>query len=198
MKWSLIACAIVISPLARAQTVADSVADFSGTQGYRNWQYGYYDAPLKPSGFKPLPLFDGATWSRGNSYWTSLNNVGGHPNGTTTSTGRQPIENWAVRRWSAPAAGRYRIDVHAWKRNVGGGNGIVARLVVGDSEVWNAPLAFNDSNGVRHSMDRCLESGETIDLIIDPRNSNDLYDGSNYTALITIAPPLPGRLHVRW
>jgi len=191
MTRSLIVSVALIAPVASAQTVADSVADFSGTQGYRNWQYGYYDGPFNPSGFKLLPLFDGARWWRGTSYWTYLNNRSGHPNGDLTSGGRQPVENWAVRRWTAPFDAKLRLTGHARKYNVGGGNGIVVRIFVANQEVWNATLAYNDSAGKPFSIDRCVDAGQTIDFIIDPRNSNDQYDGSDFTAVVSIAPLCP-------
>ena len=37
-------------------TLADSVADFSNTQGYRGWQYGYVDTATGP-GFAPFSIF---------------------------------------------------------------------------------------------------------------------------------------------
>ncbi|MFO0859868.1 MAG: hypothetical protein U0570_04865 [Phycisphaerales bacterium] len=187
MRRSVIACAIVISPLARAQTVADSVADFSGTQGYRNWQYGYYESPLTPSGFRQMTIFNDSYWKRSNSDWSYLDSQGGHGNGVVTGG----FEIWAVRRWTSPISARVRISVHAWKWNTNCGNGIVARLFVGDQQLWSAPMNYNDTVGVVHSVDRCVVPGETVDFAIDPRNSNDMCDGSNYTALISIAPPCP-------
>lgn len=189
MKKCACALAFVFASLAAAQPIADSVVEFSGTQGYRNWQYGYYDGPFNPTGFKLLPLFDGARWWRGTSYWTYLSNRSGHTNGVVTSGGRQAVENWAVRRWTAPFDARLRLTGHARKYNVGGGNGIVARIFVANQEVWNATLAYNDSVGKAFSIDRCVAAGQTIDFIIDPRNSNDQYDGSDFTAIISVAPP---------
>ena len=38
--------------------IANSVDDFSGTQGLNNWYYGYYSGKLKPSTFKQFPMYD--------------------------------------------------------------------------------------------------------------------------------------------
>ncbi len=41
--------------------VADSAAEFSGTQGQNGWNYGYYDgdsaSPFTPTDFEEFPLF---------------------------------------------------------------------------------------------------------------------------------------------
>src|SRR4029078_13463248 len=53
--------------------LADSEIDFSGTQGLKNWYYGYYDGVFTSTGFNIMTVFDGTTWYENESlYWTQI------------------------------------------------------------------------------------------------------------------------------
>ena len=114
---------------AEATIIADSVSEFSGTQGANGWYYGYYDGSLAPSTFKLMPTYDpnsvGSTergggglfppgmWSvqwDASGYWTCLETKGGIPNGTDGNWGRQQNEQWAVRRWVSDVSGPITIS----------------------------------------------------------------------------------------
>src|ERR1051326_5556238 len=82
-------------------TLADSVAEFSGTQGSNNWFYGYWDKTSDSDGiydptndFVPFPRSTGITlsstnfwngtkwdWPAGNPPWTELTSTGGQGSG---------------------------------------------------------------------------------------------------------------------
>ena len=82
-----------------AGVIADSVTDFSGVQGQNEWFYGFYQGTFASPGFQQMSAFDSGNWYVNNGVvWTSLEDVGGHPNGFTTSGGRTSVDQWAVRR----------------------------------------------------------------------------------------------------
>lgn len=81
--------------------LADSVSDFSGIQGYRNWYYGYYDGPFDGSEFHLMTQYfpdwgtgfwgvDTASHRTGLAYGTRLNRRMGQTDsaGSQLSSGR--------------------------------------------------------------------------------------------------------------
>ena len=108
------------APSARVQGVAyesllaNSAADFSGTQGANNWYYGYF-----PSGnltaFTQLPTYNAAMlrWQHTTfgPPWTLVGSGSSfHPNGANNGT-----EEWATRRWMSPISGAVTISGHVNK-----------------------------------------------------------------------------------
>jgi hypothetical protein len=93
--------------------LADSVADFSGTQGRSNWFYGYWDQGADPdrtyadSEFVAFPtnFWTGTAWDwfSGDPPFTRLTSTGGQPTGENG----QPAwpTHWAVRRYVNPHPG---------------------------------------------------------------------------------------------
>lgn len=183
--------AFLAAPLCRAQTIADSLADFSGTQGYRNWYYGYSKysgGTLGP--FQQMTLFDGAVWHRaeggGTSYWTSIWKDGQHPNAAVSTGGRLGEENWVIRRWVAPPGflGFVHISGYVQKQSLAGGDGSVFHLIVNSGNYGNIFLASNDATAHPFALDICLGAGDRVDFIVDP-NINDQYDSTTVVATIT-------------
>lgn len=188
MRLSLIAATpiLVLGSQASAQLLADSVADFSGTQGYKNWQYGYYSGSLTPASFKQMTAFYEFAWHRaeggGNAYWTQLWDNGGHPNGPVS--GRTLETNFAVRRWTVPAnySGKVRLYGNVWKENIGGGDGTICRIFINSQEVFTQPLAFNVTY-FTYATFQCIRPFDTIDLAIDP-GANDYFDSTRFDVQI--------------
>ena len=109
-----------------AVVVADSVADFSATQGANNWSYGYWnktadvDGIYSASEFVPFPRGTGNTlsatnfwdgtkwdWAAGNPPWTEITSTGGHPSG---NNGDSLLTNyWTIRRWVSETNGPLAI-----------------------------------------------------------------------------------------
>lgn len=170
--------------------VAASVPEFSGEQGQNNWYYGYV-APATGPDFIPMPQFAGDWFVDRTRYWTVINTAGGHPNGMIG--GKTPIEHWAVRRWVSEVSGNITIYISLAKADTGGGNGIEGRVVIGGTTVFSKVIAFNDSLGIDTAISANVKLGSTVDFVIDPLDSNDLYDETRFTAIITTesAPPPP-------
>jgi len=173
-------------PVARAQLLADSIADFSGTQGSKNWQYGYYSGSLTPASFQQMTAFYANAWHRaeggGNAYWTQLWDNGGHPNGPITE--RTHETNFAVRRWTVPAnySGKVRLYGNVWKQNTGGGDGVICRIFINSQEVYTEPLAFN-TTFFSYATFQCIHPFDTIDFAIDP-GANDYFDSTRFDVQI--------------
>src|SRR5580765_4931448 len=74
MRTTLITLLLILAgSIARAQTIADSVANFSGTQGSNGWYYGYYDVTgdvvpgYNPTNdFRQFTIWDGTAWHETN------------------------------------------------------------------------------------------------------------------------------------
>ena len=169
-----------ITGSVKAELLADSVSDFSGTQGANSWYYGYYAGALTPATFTLFPTFDpNFATNEGNSYdggpggwylqwgpggyWTSLWPNGGHPNGTDGNQGRAPVEQWAVRRWVSDVSGE--ITISGLMASLNGSPMMVSVLVDGDL-VFSQQIPSSET-----SYNFCSRSrGEK--LILEDRNGS--------------------------
>jgi choice-of-anchor A domain-containing protein/RHS repeat-associated protein len=174
--------------------LADSVADFSGTQGNNGWYYGYYPGPFTSSAFIPFqqfvpnadPLVGSIWFEQQGTYWTGLWAAGGHPEGTITSGGRTPVEQWAVRRWVSPVSGSLTLSGTLAKLNTSSAsNGIVGHIFLDGQEIWSQYIQGTDGTGVNYSLPVNVNTGDIIDFAIDPYQANDLADGTTFTARIS-------------
>jgi hypothetical protein len=119
------------------------------------------------------------------TYWTRLNAVGGHPNGTTASGGRLPIEQWAVRRWVSDVTADVHLAGTLAKINTRQfSNGVQGHIFVNRAEVWSQYISGQDAQGVDYDVAISVQPGDVIDFALDPFDSNDIQDGSRFTAVI--------------
>lgn len=176
-------------PTASADTiVADAATEFSGVQGQDSWYYGYFNGPFTSSDFQEMTEFTGDYWFVNQGlYWTRIGQLDAHPNGTTTSGGRLPVEHWSVRRYVSEVSGRLRISGLIGDGNVSQGNGVIARIFVDGIQV-HTTLLDDGAADVHYSLDVNALVGSTIDFIVDPRSSNDIRDTTRFTATITTVP----------
>src|SRR3954463_3355552 len=118
--------------------IADSVAEFSGTQGVSNWFYGYWNKGTDSDGiyadgdFVPFPnaagpfgpgnFWDGAAWSwfNGNPPFTQLTALGGSPSANNGTPGVP--DHAAVRRYVSEVNGPVTISGTLAHTNTSGGN----------------------------------------------------------------------------
>lgn len=188
---------------AKAVIIANSVNEFSGTQGQDNWYYGYYDgdgpAPYTNADFELLPQYgpggDGLPeWYTNIWYiarrvnWTALWNEGGHPHGLNHNWDPYvPVEHWVVRRWVSEVAGPITIAGTLNKSDDRYGDGTTGYMLVDGVVVWSQYIAYNDSVGVSYSMNEDVNIGSLVDFAIAP-NGNDWCDSTRFTAVITPEP----------
>lgn len=171
--------------------IADSVAEFSGTQGQDNWHYGYYATPNDPSSFIEMTLFDatgsvahGAHWEESVSQppWALLWANGGHPGGFPEGD-----EHWAVRRYVSEVAGNVTISGSLADLESGGVDGVVGRIFVNNSEVHSQAVAPN-ATGLTYSFLTNLTVGDFVDFAIDPV-AHIQTDTTQFTGVVSVPEP---------
>lgn len=190
----------LITNASDAAIIADSVQEFSGIQGQDNWTYGYYSDTFNPSGFQEMGIFNPVSapdvWvvdfdEPSPIYWTLLNSIGGHPNGTSTPAQRDRVEHWAVRRWTSEVNGLITMSGNIADLDPGGGagsNGVAGRIFVGDAEIFSVTINNGDSVGFDYTAIVNVTIGTTIDFVIDPLFSNDSFDSTRFTAQVEVVP----------
>jgi hypothetical protein len=190
------------------KTLANSVSEFSGTQGSNNWYYGYYnktadaDGVYQTTNFALFPRNPGAwsatnywtgtiwNWFAGDPPWTEISDTGGHPNGINTG-----VQHWAIRRWVAERDGTMIVHFRLAKSNVNGGNGVTGRIFHNGVEKFSRTIAFNDAGTLTNDVIvTAVFVGDFIDIALDPTgtdgNPDDGADGSIFTAVIDQEPGL--------
>lgn len=173
------------------EIIADSVRDFSGSQGASGWSYGYWDRGSDRDGvydqsndFRRLEHFGadpinglsehtefdtGELWYlEDGRYYTSLWAEGGHPHGTMDLGTYTKAEHWVVRRWVSNVSGRVEVQGHAgkvmpWGENWAGD--VQFRILVGGSSVYEG--LFGDG-GESYSVSATVKRGSPVDFLIGP------------------------------
>lgn len=173
-----------------AASLADSVADFSLTQGSNNWYYGYYPADnLTASGFTLLDSTAGDFWHHSATWWPSWTSIFAdvvHPNGVNS-----PDElEWVVRRWVSP--GDFNISISGLLAKFDtGGNGVVGSILVDGHYVFSRCLGPSDLVGDNYFVSTSVAAGSTVDFVVRPQTT-DYYDSTLFTALISTSEiPVP-------
>lgn len=175
-----------------ASAVADSVADFSATQGTNGWLYGYYASPPSTGSFQLMTNFDSVAqvwWVDSNAYWTSINKTGGHPNGTTTSGGKTPVLQWNVRRWVSSVNGHVTISgcAHDSDAVAGGSDGVDFYIRVDGVTVWSGFVWPGDAIGLTYTVGANVTQGSHIDFVQSPAaQGNDWADSATFTGTIDL------------
>jgi hypothetical protein len=168
--------------------IADSVSDFSCTQGQHNWQYGYYDGPFTSSNFKEMTsCLPNDTWYGGEAwwvdpalYWTSIRAAVSFPNGPT-SCGRQNVEHWAVRRWVSEVTGT--VTIRGTVANVLSGSDFTGLILVDGEEKLRQPVASTEEMPYTLN-DVSVSVGSVVDFAIIP-GASDCNDHARFTATIS-------------
>lgn len=167
--------------------LADSYNEFSDVQGKTGWQYGYAlpasAGPTSPIWFHPFPTYSVDRWVVDeNLFWTFLGRDTMHPNGTVTSGGKEAVEQWPVLRWTAPAAGTMKIVVSIKDLNANGGNGVIFHVYHQGAEVTAETLANGGESNFELNVD--VAADDHLDFALDPNESDDLSDVTQYRVLI--------------
>jgi hypothetical protein len=178
-----------------ARILADSVADFSLTQGDYGWFYGSDSGDV--ADFEPLARTSVITtfvppskdlwdcWASEATHWTQIFRLGAHPNGTDTSPPSVAVLERAVRRWVSDYSGDVIIRGEAAKLDLIGSNGVVALVYVDGVELRSITLAGDDSAGVAYEVPATLQVGSKVDFVLDPRDGDDHHDLSRFTGVVS-------------
>ncbi len=168
------------------EMVANSILDFSDIQGQNNWYYGYYTYPFDTNSFHLMQDYsevDKAWYVKKGRYWTNLTSDCGHPNGKITGGNREPVEQWAVRRWISSVDGKILIFGLVKKNGITAGDGTDCLILVDGKEVWNYTLDYDDYRGYNYVLTLDVTIGAKIDFVIAPKD-NDYYDSTYFSAII--------------
>lgn len=182
--------------MAQADVVADSVADFSGVQGFNGWHYGMYnvtadlDHSYVQTDFVPLvsAAWTGVVWEGPGTMppWISFNAWAAHPDGTN-----RPEEHEAIRRWVSTVAGDVVITgkLAKWDTRYGEGssNGTRGKLIFDGSTLIDHTLAWDDNVGISYEIPLHVSIGSVIDLVVGA-NGVDYFDGTEFTMTVTQVP----------
>jgi hypothetical protein len=185
----------------RTARIADSQAEFSCTQGRDNWYYGYYDGPFASTAFRLMTrcLADRdyglgvAWWVDPARFWTSIRAAVSYPNGPE-SCGRQPVEQWAVRRWLSEVAGTVTVSGTV-RTLLDKYDGYVAHIFVDGKSAWSAtvPPGSPTSPVIPFQHTVAVERGTVIDFAVQPRWS-DCNDHAEFLIFVDSDAPLrPGQ-----
>ncbi len=192
---------LALSPSLKAQVIADSIADWAGTnaQGANGWTYGYYNYTDDGNNTYSTGEFEAFTaghW-RGDAWrlvpsnapWTFLAEEGAHPNGTNSSPND---EHWAIRRWESDHTGQVAIIYRLRKTNTNGA-GTSVHLFHNGNELGKISVGGGDAVGFEEVAIVNIEDGDLIDLAITPEgpsgNRSDGSDGSAFSMTITTEIP---------
>lgn len=174
--------------------LADSVADFSLTQGERGWSYGYDSGSLDSfallnrksviTTYVPASNDVWDCWANTTAHWTQIFQFGAHPNGTETSSPSNSILQRAVRRWTSTFAGDVTIAGEIAKIDLEASNGVDAFVYVDGVQLYTTFIAGNDGGGRSYKVVAALHVGSTVDFVLDPHEGADHHDLSRFTGIV--------------
>lgn len=152
---------IAVIPASQTDVYSAS-SGFSQTQGLNNWSY------LDSSG--ATMTFDTASnWWRGSEQYALLFGSGGHPGMNVD----------AIRRWTAPRAGTTHITGSASDGDAGGGDGVVVSIRKGPQTLWSQSIV-NGGASVSYDVTTTVQSGNTIDFVINKGTGDNSYDSTSF------------------
>ncbi len=131
-----------------------------------DWSYGYGkfdEATVKVLNFQQLPHFTGTAWQGGPSWpdsklgWVQLTATGGHPGNDR--------EHAAIRRWTAPHDGEFKIETKL-VHEPAPGDGIRTFIVSSKQGLLGSKTIHQSTADVGvHSI--TVSKSETIDFVVD-------------------------------
>jgi RHS repeat-associated protein len=159
--------ATLINSSGTAETFNAS-ADFSNTQGYKNWYYVDEN--------NTLMNYDGT-----NNVWVGTEGpyqwiwpAGGHPGSNHD----------VVRQWRASQAGNIRITGNVSDGDPGGGDGVVIKIKKGTQILWQQTIVNGNTTGLSYDLTTSVVAGDQISFSIN-KNSDSLWDSTNFNPSIS-------------
>lgn len=158
-----------------------AASQFSGTQSSNNWSYQYNN---------------GTTWTNLGYYDTAakvwqLSSTTNVPQVSQFEQHPGTCANCAVARaWTAPTTGTISIRGRVLKSNLGGGDGIIARVTKNGTRIWpttsDQSIAYNDIVGAELTLDNVsVTAGDIIRFEVTNGSSNDnTYDMTSWAPVV--------------
>jgi len=154
--------------------------------GAETWTYGWGSLATNKQAvrkFHLLPHFNGDAWQGGEKWpdsvlgWAQLTAMGGHAG--------NDLDHAVIRRWTAPAAGTYRVTgelSHEHKQ----GDGIRAYVIQGQAGLLKDWAVHNRKQETGIAEVR-LEKGEALDFVVD-FGGGLAYDDFKWAPVIEVLP----------
>ena len=187
-----------------AAVIANSVADFSDTQGKGNWSYGEWYNPATGATiddynyklYQDLPYYNPNTTWKFSAWMRSAEGAGWYPFISSEQTQPRianewigPTNGWSVRRWTSNYTGTVNISGLVWRLDGTGGNGMhiiimknAATSTTNDT-LYNVFYASDDNTEHSYSITVPVAVNDKIDFIVEPIGDHN-YDRIKYTAVI--------------
>ncbi|MFD2331645.1 hypothetical protein ACFSR7_20515 [Cohnella sp. GCM10020058] len=149
-----------------------SAKDFNGTQGGNGWSYQSFNG----SSWSNLAYYDSA-----NKSWQPSSSVK-IPQVTPFNVAPDSCSGCKIARvWTAPSTGVVSIRGRVLKADLGGGDGVTARITNNGTRIWPASgdqsIAWNDDFGAESNLDNVsVSAGDVIRFEVNQNtnNANDL------------------------
>lgn len=205
--YYLVGAINTVREIGRDVIVADSVSNFTSTQGTANgtWYYGetYIETgvPYNPNTTNTLSPLIYRNTNFGSDYKSPNNDArldvnGGHPAVRGGYAITYPI--WAVRRWHSNAAGPARITGNIVRASpYGDGTGI--KMFVDGTEVYSTTLGGAGTGAtVNFDFTAPIQVGSKVDVAITPGPGLDIdFDYVDFRLLISV-PLQPPPTFAAW
>jgi len=148
--------------------VADSLEEYSKTQGGNGWSYGFYDGsgqkPYSGEDFKEMRIVQtvwGEKWGSEHEY-LSLWREGVHPG---LQNGK-PL--WAVRRWKSPVEGRLRVEGRITGGD-SGSDGVGFVVMVDGAKAFERVVTPEDCKpACAFKLEIDVKNGSIVDFCVNP------------------------------
>jgi len=175
--------------------LADSVADFTLTQGAYGWYYGTDDGSvdtftLMPNKrvittYEPVSKDNWVCWAADEpAHWAQIFRLGAHPNGTITSPPAKARGARAVRRWVSDFDGNVIVSGEAAKIDLVDSNGVDVFVYVDGVQHFSKLIAGDDAGGTSFEFGAVLHAGSNVDFVLDAHAGEDHHDLSRFIGVI--------------
>lgn len=153
----------------------DSNSGFSHEQGRDGFGYYEVDETTVPGTLVPLQWDAAQQRWQGQRTYSLLHGFGGHPDHTAV-----------VRSWQSPVSGEVRVRGVARRpsTDVGCGDGVDVRIVLGGSAIWSAHIAVGDTAEHPFDIARTVVAGDRFEFWIS-EGANNYCDSTEFAPEIT-------------
>lgn len=178
-----------------ARLLADSVADFTLTQGAHGWYYGTDNGTVDTftlmtrksviTMYEPVSKDNWVCWAAEEpAHWAQLFRLGAHPNGTSTSPPAKPGLARAVRRWVSNFDGNVIVSGEAAKIDLVDSNGVDVFVYVDGVQHFSKSIAGDDAGGTSFEFGAALRVGSNVDFVVDAHTGDDHHDLTRFIGAI--------------
>jgi hypothetical protein len=145
--------------------------NLNSRQGYNNWYYQEWDG----RGYKFMSYNPQKKQWEGSREWCLLGSNWAHPD-----------MHCPVRKWVSPVTNTISITGNAHDLDPKCGDGVVVKILKGNTELWNKTISNGDTKGFDFDLKTSVKKGDAIYFIIEQRNTSDCDTTYFNPSIITI------------